>query len=72
MSDVEELTFNLWFLLSEEDLADLEDFELELVDNEAKSLKFGMSLMDEAALAPFIQRRPLVLDQVYLPESEVV
>lgn len=47
MSDVEELTFNLWFLLSEEDLADLEDFELELVDNEAKSLKFGMSLMEE-------------------------
>jgi hypothetical protein len=57
---------------SKEDLADLEVFELELVENEAKSLRFGMSSMDEAALAPFIQTRSLVLDQVYLPESKVV
>lgn len=52
VSGTEELPF-VASTRSEEDLADAKAFELELLDNESKSLRFGMSLMDKDSLEPF-------------------
>jgi hypothetical protein len=63
VSGTEELPF-VASTRSEEDLVDAKAFELELVDNEFKSLRFGMSLMDKDSLEPFVWRRSLVRDQL--------
>lgn len=43
-----------------------------MVDNEAKSLEFGVSLMDDVTLPPFVQTRDMVHNLVCLPWSKVV
>jgi hypothetical protein len=56
----------------EKDLAYIEVSKLELIDNETKSLKLVIYLMDEAVLVPFLHTRSLVWDQGRLLGSEVV
>jgi hypothetical protein len=66
MSSVEEMPSSKY------DLSDNEVSESKLVDDDTKSLRFGNSLIDEATLAPFIQKETLLRDQVSLLGNEMV